>query len=277
MSTEVPGAVYTTKLPVAKVTFDLAAFDRLIKTSGVTFKHWRAMRCPVGMTDQYDTRRVHDGHSGCSNGFIYTYAGEVTCSFMGNQTGHSMSEIGRMDGSTVHVTLPRFYDGPGSRPVQILPFDRLFLAEEAITVGHWQAVEHNASGKDRLNFPVVDVIDLIDSQGKVYGSTDFEVVGGQIYWGPNRPGLDPELGKGRVYAVRYTYRPYWYVKTLVHEVRVAQVENPYTGLREVNRVPQEAMLQREYIFEKEEKDEQAREPDSVRQVSSPGSGLFGPR
>ncbi len=274
MAKEKPGQVYATDLPNAAVSFDVEQFDNALRSQGVTFIHWRAMRCPVGMTDEFDTRRPHEDHSGCSNGFLYTKAGEITCLFTGNSTQATISEVGVMDGSTVSVTMPRFYDGTET-PVYIAPFDRLFLYEEKIVVPNWQLFKTNGT-KDKLNFLAVTVQDLVDSQNRRYELGDFEIQGGQIAWISNtRPGLDPETGKGLVCSVRYTYRPYWYVKHLVHEVRVSQAENPYTGIREVNRMPQAIVLQREYIFEKNERDELA--PDKDRQVKPPDGPRFGPR
>lgn len=277
MAKDRPGSILSTDLPNEAVSFDVDAFDEAIRAHGVTFTHWRAMRCPVGMIDQHDTRRPHEDHSGCSNGFIYTKAGEITCLFLGNGKSSTQTELGLHDGSTVQVTLPRHYDQT-TEPVFIAPYDRLYLGEERITVVNWQLFEHHIAGKEKLNFPVVVVQDLVDNQGKSYGGADFTVQGGQVTWlTSNRPGLDPENGKGRVCAIRYTYRPYWYVKQLIHEVRVSQSENAITGERQVQRMPQAIVLQREYIFEKDEKDDQAKDPSNPRQVKGPAQGLFGPR
>lgn len=272
-----PVEVYATELPNAAVSFDVDAFDELLGSQGVTFVHFRAMRCPVGMIDQFDVRRPHEDHAGCSNGFLYTKAGVITASFLGNGKQTNVTEVGAMDGSTVNVTMPRFYDGT-EIPVYVAPFDRLYLAEENIVVVNWQLFQADATGRDKLNFPAVTVQDLIDAQGRRYDYGDFEIREGRIAWqSGNRPGLDPETGKGLVCSVRYTYRPYWYVKNLIHEVRVSQAENPYTGVREVTRMPQAITLQREYIFEKEDRDEQAVNPDSPRQVRPPDGPRFGPR
>lgn len=275
MAKSKPGDIYSTDLPNAAVSFDVDAFDQALRSQGVTFIHWRAMRCPVGMIDEHDTRRVHEDHSGCSNGFLYTKAGEITCLFSGNSTQTSFGETGMMDGSTVSVTLPRHYDN-SNEPVYIAPFDRLYLSEEAIIVPDWQLVRHDPTGRDKLNFLAVAVQDLVDARGVRYSPPDFEVRQGRINWLGNRPGVDPETGRGVIYAIRYLYRPYWYVKHLIHEVRVSQAENPYTGVREINRMPQAITLQREYVFEKNERDAQAQDQD--RQVKPPDPGQrFGPR
>lgn len=272
---EKPGQVFSTDLPNEAISFDVEAFDSLLRSQGVTFVHYRAMRCPVGMIDEFDTRRPHEDHSGCSNGFLYTRAGEITCLFTGNGTQATMSEVGIMDGSTVSVTLPRYYDGTET-PLYIAPFDRLYLAEERIVVPDWQLFRTNGQ-KDKLNFLAVTVQDLVDSNNERYDGRDFVVEAGRIAWiGPRRPPFDPQSGKGAVCSIRYVYRPYWYVKNLVHEVRVSQSENPYTGERQIQRMPQAVVLQREYVFEKNDRDEQA--PDKDRQVPAPVGGVrFGDR
>jgi hypothetical protein len=148
--------------PGLAVSFDPSAFDDAIRSQGVQLVHFRAMRCPVGLTDRYDQRRPHDDHSGCSNGFIYTEAGTITCLFTGVTEDQKQNDVGLLDGSTVQVTAPRFYDETTDE-VQITPFDRLYLLEDAVSVPHWQLVEAHATGRDKLSFPVVNVIDVMDA------------------------------------------------------------------------------------------------------------------
>lgn len=269
---------YAIDLPSEQLSFDVEAFDELIRGQGVTFVHWRSMRCPVGLIDQFDQRRPHDDHSGCSNGFIYTKAGLVTCLFMGNSKDSQNNEVGLLDHSECRSTVPRYYDNTNT-PVHIAPFDRLYLGNEDISVTNWQLVEHNISGKDKLAFPPVEVQDLIDSKGVRYvQGTHFDLTNGFIVWRMGEaPGVDPETSKGKIYSVRYIYQPFFYVKSLLHELRVSQSENPYTGERVVQKMPQTVALQREYVGLKEENDSEAVNGMSMRQVQMPTSGSFGPR
>jgi hypothetical protein len=268
VATKKPQVVYSNDLPNEAISFDIEAFDNLLRSQGVTFIHYRGTRCPVGMIDEFDTRRPHEDHEGCSNGFLYTKAGEITCLFNGNGTSTSLQDVGVVDGSTVSVTLPRFYDD-STEPVRIAAFDRMYLSEIGISVSFWQLFRHSPSGIDKLSFPVSTVQDLIDSQGKRYFEGDFEIrADGKLAWTAKKPGLDPETGKGLVCSVRYTYRPYWYVKQLVHEVRVTQAEDPLTGARVINRMPQAVVLQREYVFENADRDEQAKDPNDPRQAQA---------
>ena len=265
------------QLPSNAVSFDAEAFDEAILSQGVTFVHYRAMRCPIGLTDPDELRRTHDHHANCSNGFIYTLGGEVTCLFIGNSSGFQFSDPGRYDGSTVTIVLPRQYDN-SAQPLDIAPFDRMYLKEEVTPVSTWHVLAAHVTGVDRLLFPAVKVIDLIDSRGRSYKQgEDFAVnKAGNIAWYDGKgPGIDPQTGKGVVYTVRFMYKPYWYVKQLVHEVRVAQTENEF-GERTVTRMPQSAVIQREQHFHKEQNDQLAPSPEN-RQHPAPASGMFGPR
>lgn len=271
-----PDILYQMVFPSDAVGFDVAKFDEFIRSQGVQFVHWRAMRCPVGMVDPDDVRRPHPHHEDCSNGYIYTKAGTVTCGFLGNSKESRYEDYGRADGSTVNIVLPRFYDMPdggcfGDQPVEVAPFDRLYLKEEAIVVPTWHTFAAHASGVDRLWFPAVSVTDLVDANGARYAQDiDFTLRQGQIHWVSQR-----RPGKGVVCSVRFRYRPFWYVRNLVHEVRVAQAEDDF-GDRTLQRMPQGAVLQREYFFEKEQRDSQAKDPER-RQQPQPADGGFGPR
>lgn len=266
-------------LPSQTVSFDPALFENLVKGHGIPFVHFRAMRCPVGLVDRYDGRRPNHDHVGCSNGFVYTKAGNLIATYLSNANQQRKTEIGYVDGATVYVTVQRFYEEPDEEEeVQIAEFDRFYLNNEKIVVPTWELAEANITGRDKLHFPVVHVQDLMDSSGLRYSEgQDFDVVGGYIVWkdGGRRPTFDQEANKGQVYSVRYTYRPYWYVKSIPHQVRVANVDDPLTGERETQRMQQELVLQREYVFEKKDKNED--DLDLASQVKSPAEGSFGPR
>lgn len=288
MSNEFPNNRSMSYPPGWADSFDVDAFDNAIRSQGVSFVHFRAMRCPVGIIDKDEQRRPHDHHAGCSNGFLYTEAGKLTALFNGNNHDNQQTTVGILADANVHVTFPRFYDKQteveDDVEVEIAPFDRLYLDEPRISVPHWQLVEYNQSGEDRLSFPAVSVTDLVDSRGIRYRQGEhFELTGkGHIKWtSSTRPGYDVDAEKGVVYSIRYRYRPYWYVQRLIHEIRVSQVEKlvDYDGNteRRIERLNMDANLQREYVFEKEDNDPQAPDPSSARQSKSPRSGQFGPR
>jgi hypothetical protein len=256
--------------------FDVSAFDEAISAHGIHFVHYRGMTNPVGLIDRYDSRRPDVDHSGSSNGLIYTKAGCVQALFTGNSKDLRAIEGGFLNAATAQLTLRRFYEN-SNEPVYLHPMDRLYLKEESVVVTHQQLVEAHESGTDRLKFPACKVLDLIDASNNRYSQgADFDISDGQIVWKTqNRPGPNPELGVGRVYAVRFLYRPFWYVDRMIHEIRVAQFIDPSTGQRKTVRMPQSAMIQREYVYEAEPNDDEA--PKSNRKAPAPRDGGFGAR
>jgi hypothetical protein len=266
--------------PQQALTFDVEGFETAIESQGVELVHHRGQRCPVGLIDRYDSRRPHDDHENCSNGMIYTCAGKFQALFTSVSNNPNFNDIGILDGSTVQITAPRFYlddEHELGKEIYVVPFDRFYLGESQILVEHWQLVESHVTGKDRLSFPVVNVINLIDAKGKRYTQgVEFDVTDGQIVWRDSRgPGFETDANKGVVYSIRYQYRPFYYCSRVNHQIRVGQVE--ILDERKLIRFPQSYTLQREYTFEKEQADKEAATPDSPRQEKGPADGPFGPR
>lgn len=262
--------------------FDVDAFDDAIANKGVPLIHWRAISCPVGLSNKYDYRRPHEDHEGCSNGFIYTRAGMVDSLFVGNSTQLISVDVGLLYGSSVQVTFPRYYyperDGVAPKPFLVAPFDRFYLPDESILVVGTQTFEASGRPVDKLRFPVVEVIDLVDSNGIRYQhGADFVIEDGRIRWiGTNRPSYDAVGKQGQVCSVRYTYRPYWLFRQHIHELRVSQAE-AFDGNRALIRMPQAGLLQRENVSESEDADPDAPQPNSPRQAKRPASSGLGPR
>lgn len=283
MSLEQPfpqGSNIIADIPTVDISFDEEAFDRTIRSQGVRVEHLRALRCPIGMIEKGDYRAPghgaeHADHK-CHNGFLYRSAGTVYASFLGNSKNSKIADIGRIDGSTVTSSMTRFYEGTET-PVTLAVFDRIKLADKHdITVVNWEVIETHPTGTDRLRFPAVEVEFVIDANGKEYTQgQDFRLVDGDIRW-INSPGYDPRLRKGVLYSVRYKYEPFYYVAQLIHEVRVAQKENKYTGERKIKRMPYNVVLKREINFEN---DRAAEEVVGVPDTPSirPAPTTFGPR
>jgi len=278
----------TTDLPSEAVVFDADAFDDRIRSQGVRLEHFIATRCPIGMTDLDDNRRPHSDHANCSNGFLYKRAGVVLGLLTGNQKDTRFDDVGLMDHAQFQLTVPRSYEDPEDKLITIAPFDRFYLNDPNVVVIYWQLFLAHQSGRDRLNFPVVEVIRLVDNLGREYScGTDFSITAGQIQWlGVNRPGLDSDTNRGRVCSVRYTYRPYVYVGPVLHDLRVSAAINPLTGEQAMIRMPQAATVHREYVFLNEKHDPDAIDSSacrqdqrlpSKRQEYGPQDGSFGPK
>lgn len=265
------------EIPAYAVGFDVDSFDALIKSQGVEMVHHIAIGCPVGQVDQHDVRQPHEHHTNCSNGFLYIRAGVVICSFMSNSGGFKLVDTGRIEGGDANLSIPRFYEDGDQASVQMASFDRLYLAEESITVDNWEKFQAHVSGVDRLQFPATEVFVIVDSREKWYRqNVDFGLVNGQVKWFEGKgPGVDPKTGKGLICSIRYSYRPFWYIKRFIHEVRVSQAEDG-DGNRTIIRMPQAVVVQREIHFQKQRADELAANTEN-RQDSGPPDGQFGPR
>ena len=274
-----------TDLPQVDVAFDLEAFNEAIRAQGVKLIHLRAMRCPVGMTDLDDNRRPHPHHESCFNGFIYERVDCITGLMTGNNKKKSMEDVGFVDFSSVQSTFPQTYDDSDVNLI-IAPFDRFYLNEKSANVVMWQLFKHHESGIDRLKYPVECVQGpIIDSRGERYEEdVDFQVVQGQINWIGRRPAPEIDTGPGMgngfgtdhgaVCSVRYTYRPYWYVGSIPHELRFGQVQDGFD--RKAVRAPQMCTLHREYVTQNVEKEAPvATTSEELRKVMAPMYGGFG--
>ena len=268
-------------LPDGTVSFDPEAFNRFLNDQGIRLVHYKALRCPVGMTDVDDNRRPHEDHAGCSNGFIYYKAGIVTAGMSGNGNKTNSSEMGFMEQSYITVTFPQYYDDHPEKHVTIAMFDRFFLDEQEhdarVNVETWHLQTAHQTGLDKLNYPATCVEKLVDFRNEEYKEgVDFVLENGQIKWiSQHRPGYQMDSGRGAIYSIRYYYRPYWYCAQLLHEIRVAQVET-MTG-RILERMPQQILLAREHTFTNESVDRSAVDSNSARQTQVPKDGGWGVR
>lgn len=245
------------------------AFNDLIESHGVNFVHYRAMRCPIGLTDKGSLRTPDHQDHDCSNGFLYKKAGTIMGSFIGNSSSKDKTDIGLLDGSTVSVTFVQRYTDT-DEPFAVSVFDRFYLNEEVATVINWQVVERSRTRRDKLQYPVVRVEHLVDSKGNEWVcGKHFDIEKGYIVWRDGHgPSFDPVLGKGELYTVRYHYVPFWYVSNLVREVRVARKDDIITGERKLERMPYAVILKREIIFENEQAPELS-ETGDLRDVPAP--------
>ena len=250
------------EVPNRPPTFDIGALDELVQNHGVPFMHWRALRCPAGLDAADDTRRPHEHPDGtrCQKGYIYVFAGKISATFLSSGVNHRQDEAGYLSDSTALVTFERFYSQDSQRcggcvgPARIAPRDRLYLDSDQVTVDAQDMFDASPTGVDRLSYPVVEVLDLYDSQLRCYRQNEHFRVDehGRIAW-VVRP---PVPTDGRlVCSARYTYRPYWYVERLHHESRVCQAEVrrvTETGVsvgRQAVRLNIHASIVREYEFE----------------------------
>ncbi len=268
------------QIPKLQVTFDAIAFDDVnIRANGVTFIHYAAIPCPLGLNDPDDIHS-HTGHPDCDNGSIYVCQGEVTGNFSGNSNNANLDSSGYLDQSRAYATFPRFYDDKPTKQVLVSTFDKFEIKGNPVRVPNGERLEHHQSGVDRLQYPAACIDFVIDSRGTKYTQgTDFDLVNGHISWLPGRsPGYNPVLGVGVVFSVRYTYIPWWYCGGILHEVRLARIPNAGTGKTELTRMPYQVALDREYTFQKTNAERKLKEnAPAITAVQQPASGGYGPR
>ena len=259
-----------------QVSYDAEAFDNLISGHGTKLIHFRAMRCPIGVSDRNDIHHSAADHKGCSNGFVYHRVGCVTGFFQSNQAGPYMLPEGMLENSSTNVTFQRFYDGT-DEPVIIAPFDKFYLADCATQVVTWELVESSVLGLDRAQYPILHVEHLVDSRGVEYQfGVDFDLADGLVRWlTQKRPGFDVKIGRGTIYSIRYRFEPHWYVNRLIHDIRVMAITDPLTFETKQTRLPYCVSMHREFVHIANQRSENG--DDSGDSRSSPSGSTLGPR
>lgn len=240
-----------------QISFNLDKQDQFVQSHGICFIHYRAIPSPIGLKDRGEYRRSDSLDTISENGFIYKKCGEFKGVVLSNSKNKRPVEGGMYDFSEARLTLPRFYnedsDEDAGERIHLVQGDRLFLKnveKEEKDVVNYQRVEYNPNGTDYLQFPATKVEFLMDSQGIEYKyGVHFKISKeGNIQWikSKKNPGIDPDTGKGRVYAIRYRYEAHWYVSAIINELRIGNVT---TGNeRKESRMGYHVMIQREYVY-----------------------------
>lgn len=284
--------------PYQQESFDLNRLDAFSQGLGTTFYHWKATPSPIGLNDRGDYRRQETDVM-TSNGYIYTLAGKFTAVLTGNQKDQRRPAEGALiDSSQGNLVMPRFYDPytppaigdcdcvetPAGKRIYITPSDRLYcdpkiddlvVNKELMTFSY-----------DSVNVPMfpIRVMDgpIIDSRGIRYQQNiDFNIDNfGNIVWieGAGNPGIDPDTGSGRTYAIRYLYRAFYYVTSLLREVRITNITGG--GVRRPERMPYFIQLTREYLYHNLNNSNELNKPANPavqnRQVPAPISTINTP-
>jgi hypothetical protein len=253
MSKRIP-AISTTPLNIG---FNLDSQEQFIKDKGIVIEHWAAIPSPIGSKDRGDYRRPDALDTLSENGYLYKKVGEFVGIITGNSKKHNSVDGGMYDSSIARLVLPKFYNegacSLSGKEIQLLPGDRLYASNIALNVPNYQKVEYHPNKLDILQFPVSCVIFLRDSRNVEYTpGFDFTIDdNGHVDWLTNgkNPGIDPETGRGRIYSIRYTYKAFWYVHTLVNEIRITNTGDASSPTR----LPYHATIQREYVYHQKTK------------------------
>jgi len=270
----------SSEAPYIQESFDLNRMDAFVKSLGVLLTHWKATPSPIGLNDKGDYRR-NTGQVDVmtSNGYIYSLAGL----FVGVMTGNSKDqrrpvEGGLLDSAQANLILPRYYErkqtndvacGEDGCVVDTDKNERIYLTPgDRLYYGDPQA-DDLVVGKELMNFeidkdtvPMYPIIKMdapiVDSRGISYQQNiDFVITNcGDIRWieGRPNPGIDPSTGEGRTFSARYLYKAFYYVTSILREVRITNTSKfgepscDNQGLRSAERMPMFVQLTREYLY-----------------------------
>lgn len=259
-------------------SFDLNKVDQFAKSLGTTFFHWKATPSPIGLNDRGDYRR-NDTDVMTSNGYIYNLAGKFTATLIGNQKDQKRpSEGAVIDAAQGYLVLPRYYDGLNSesggdcdctgeatnKRIYLTPGDRLYCdptVDDLVVHKELMTFSYDAPNVPMFPIRVMDA-PIVDSRGLTYKeNVDFNIDNfGNIVWilGRPNPGIDENTGAGRTYSIRYLYRAFYYVTSIIREVRITNVT--IDGVRKPERMPYHIQVTREYIYHSINNSEQLNKP-----------------
>lgn len=222
-------------VPFESVKSDGSVEGSFINNTGIRFHHYVAVQDPLYKVQSGDMRHSFDQEENQQfedtdrfhrdNGFIYFKAGIIFGIFMnGSKNLRYLTPAGLYTDAGATMSLNRYYLDTGKH-IRMSENDKLIPCELPkefyTTISH--SFDHNPTGIDRMQFKVDEVSQLIDSAGRIYiQDVDFTVDCGYIKWidGRDRPGLDPVSNRGRVCGIRYTYRPFYFVKLVIHDIRI---------------------------------------------------------
>ncbi len=252
-------------------------FDSLVREHGVLLEHFIALPCPQSDKNINNIRSNHADHD-CEDGMYYTCAGKFLGIMTNNPKSNRFQSEGIIDSATCWIIVPRFYEQNGQR-IYFSPYDKLYVADnqfKEVLVPNFESMEASTTGVDRLRFPVCEVTHLIDKSGNpsFQSNIDYQVTSeGNLQWmTQNRPQFNPVLQEGGVYSVRYLYRPFWYVVTVEHEIRLSKILNADSDNKEVVRLPQYLRCVRERYFRSKDQTDQKEDPREAY-VPSTGANL----
>jgi hypothetical protein len=250
--------------PDVQESFDLDRLDDFVIGLGVEFMHYKSIPSPIGQKDRGDYRRSDGVDTITSNGMIYRCSGKFTATMTDNSHERRRGGAGILDPAESKLVMPRFYNKVGlddGNRIYALPGDRLYVADPSVDVlvSMSQKMDYDPYGDNIPMFPIADLeMPIVDSRNMEYDAgVDFCITAdGNIRWieGGRNPGIDPDTNKGRIYSVRYLYRAYWYITTILKEVRITGVTEG--GVRTPERMSYHVMLMREFMFHNQNRGDQ---------------------
>jgi len=270
--------------PWNSVTMDSIGQDNFLIQNGVLFDHYKAVPCVLGQTVEGDIRHSHnhdfEGNTNvhCENGFLYCFAGQVWGVFTNKSKQMAYIPAGFYGSSSAMLTFNRYYRGT-TKIASFTEYDKLIPCEcpKEFFHSNFEKVTHSMTGVDRTQFQITEIEYVTDSDGKFYNEgIDFKIDSqGHIAWipGGKQPGWNNVADKPKLISVRYKYKPYFYVKQMMHEIRIFPQMNAYDGSYSMQKMPMQAQVQADYIFLNNRTEQDV--PDA--EINAPTGNNVGPR
>jgi hypothetical protein len=252
--------------PAVQTSFDLIKDDAFVTGQGCNYAHFKAVVSPIGIADRGDYRREGGVDTITDNGMVYFCVGTFSGLEVSNTRNKNRTDGGTVDPSKSFLILPRFYNKTGNSPsntvdttpedtgerIYLCPGDRIYVNDPQanVLVSNYQRMTYEV-GPNVPMFPIIKLeVPIIDSRNIQYVEGLDYCIGstGSINWlpGGSNPGIDPSTGKGRVYSIRYLYKAFHYVESIVNEVRQSNVTEG--GVRIPERMAYHAVIVREYLY-----------------------------
>ena len=217
----VPGLLPLGALPpkAAVAAFNSTASNSLIETKGMPFIHY--MSAPLPDRNSFGAP-PNPNTQGAYTGRIYYDSRPLVCVPTNIHLEQRLQVQGLYgDHSAVLNPNGEYSDSrPGSDNNVYIRHNDLLVPDFGMTIPAEQLIEYNPTGPQRLNFNVVGVQYLADSELIYEENTDFAIVDGMIVW--LATGSKPAFnnGQGAVLTCIYFTVPIFCVVDIPHALRV---------------------------------------------------------
>jgi hypothetical protein len=215
-----------------KIDYNTRAAIGLIQQYGSRFDWWQALVCPCTLSPQQTDLKFRQLACGLCNGtgWTYVFTNEIRAVPSSNRREeqtltYRVAQPGVLSNIFVNLTCEPAY--------KVNIRDRMVF-KESVTFRSEAKVFDPAIETYNFTFPIVELMQVLDVDGKSYDCTNLNVedrdvdsnADGQLVWTEGK--CRPPSGKG--FSALYTFFPSYIVITAAHEIRgTVAGKSPATG------------------------------------------------
>ena len=236
-----------------------ASWDELIQNRGIRFIHRVAMPCP-NMKGLDENNHAPNCQLCDNSQMLYkeTFPGttderEVWGVFTSNSLEKMFEVQGVWELGTAVITFPAEY--PNGLQADFNTFDQFYCPDFEVRLYDLLKYEPTTNDIQKLRYPIVNIEYITAVVNGVLTEyqlgTDYEIVDGGIYW-LIKPYYDSANDLGQVFSIVYNANPVYTVQNVLHEMRVTQDYDIATGQKTARRLPQQVLVKRDFLLQKEE-------------------------